>query len=591
MGQEGASRVEGAGRAVAARPPAPPATHLNRERRARKTRNPPTPRTTRTGRATRTGCWWCPGPQTPRSSRAATCLAPSCCGTRKTGSCWAAAAATKSGSRPWCARGRLSLLLLRSTPPLPPPSTRASAPPRSARPPPPPARPPGVGARARRAAQPAVCERQQGHDRARVGRGDAQVPLQHEQPHHGVLTKRRPPRRQPPRAPAAARRAARCAPPPGRKAPSPGAGPRLLRPPPPNMPAPGRRLGLCPRLTRPAAARAPLHPPQVITAVKWGGEGLIYSASRDTTINVWDARDGKLVRGLLLFEFRIRVRSTRSTAELGSRAAGRCSMTGGAHTQPLTYARVSTHAHMPPFPPKAARPRGPRPLGKHPGTQKRTCTQTCAHPLVTNTRAPPLLHIALRCAASKATRTGSTPWRSAASTRYARVRTTTEGRHPATQRKQRRWVDGTPGRELRFSGVGYSAPVLEGGGRQSRARAPSDPEEAKAVGGCITCTNVFSGAPLSQEGGGGGGGVGPAPRPCAPLSGDAFVTCACTRTRALTRSHPLPGPTHRSVSHPRRRASGMTRRRAASPSASSAAATTSPCFCGSRPPARRTSRG
>jgi hypothetical protein len=34
----------------------------------------------------------------------------------------------------------------------------------------------------------------------------------------------------------------------------------------------------------------------MVTCVKWGGEGLIYSASRDTTISVWDAKDGKLVR-------------------------------------------------------------------------------------------------------------------------------------------------------------------------------------------------------------------------------------------------------------------------------------------------------
>jgi hypothetical protein len=39
-------------------------------------------------------------------------------------------------------------------------------------------------------------------------------------------------------------------------------------------------------------------PPQVITAVKWGGEGLLYSASRDTTVNVWSAEEGKLVRVL-----------------------------------------------------------------------------------------------------------------------------------------------------------------------------------------------------------------------------------------------------------------------------------------------------
>ena len=33
----------------------------------------------------------------------------------------------------------------------------------------------------------------------------------------------------------------------------------------------------------------------MVTCVKWGGEGLIYSASRDCSISAWDATDGKLV--------------------------------------------------------------------------------------------------------------------------------------------------------------------------------------------------------------------------------------------------------------------------------------------------------
>ena len=37
---------------------------------------------------------------------------------------------------------------------------------------------------------------------------------------------------------------------------------------------------------------------QAVTAVKWGGDGLIYSAARDCSINVWDAADGKMVRSL-----------------------------------------------------------------------------------------------------------------------------------------------------------------------------------------------------------------------------------------------------------------------------------------------------
>lgn len=35
-----------------------------------------------------------------------------------------------------------------------------------------------------------------------------------------------------------------------------------------------------------------------ITNVKWGGEGLIYTASKDKTIKVWADGDGKLVRVL-----------------------------------------------------------------------------------------------------------------------------------------------------------------------------------------------------------------------------------------------------------------------------------------------------
>jgi WD40 repeat protein len=35
-----------------------------------------------------------------------------------------------------------------------------------------------------------------------------------------------------------------------------------------------------------------------VTAVKWGGDGLLYSAARDCSINVWSAEDGRLVRAL-----------------------------------------------------------------------------------------------------------------------------------------------------------------------------------------------------------------------------------------------------------------------------------------------------
>ncbi|KAJ3358546.1 hypothetical protein GGF32_000324 [Allomyces javanicus] len=37
---------------------------------------------------------------------------------------------------------------------------------------------------------------------------------------------------------------------------------------------------------------------KAITCVKWGGEGLIYTASRDCSIKTWSANDGKLVRTL-----------------------------------------------------------------------------------------------------------------------------------------------------------------------------------------------------------------------------------------------------------------------------------------------------
>ncbi|XP_049849197.1 uncharacterized protein LOC126318222 [Schistocerca gregaria] len=36
-----------------------------------------------------------------------------------------------------------------------------------------------------------------------------------------------------------------------------------------------------------------------VTSVRWGGEGLIYTASQDRTIKVWSASDGRLVRNLV----------------------------------------------------------------------------------------------------------------------------------------------------------------------------------------------------------------------------------------------------------------------------------------------------
>ena len=36
----------------------------------------------------------------------------------------------------------------------------------------------------------------------------------------------------------------------------------------------------------------------VVSALKWGGDGLIYSASRDTCIHVWETGEGKLIRTL-----------------------------------------------------------------------------------------------------------------------------------------------------------------------------------------------------------------------------------------------------------------------------------------------------
>jgi WD40 repeat protein len=40
-----------------------------------------------------------------------------------------------------------------------------------------------------------------------------------------------------------------------------------------------------------------------ITCVKWGGQGLIYTASQDTTIKVWRANDGALCRTLQVLRF------------------------------------------------------------------------------------------------------------------------------------------------------------------------------------------------------------------------------------------------------------------------------------------------
>ena len=36
---------------------------------------------------------------------------------------------------------------------------------------------------------------------------------------------------------------------------------------------------------------------QAVSCVRWGGEDLIYSASRDTVINVWSAQVGEQVPG------------------------------------------------------------------------------------------------------------------------------------------------------------------------------------------------------------------------------------------------------------------------------------------------------
>jgi len=33
------------------------------------------------------------------------------------------------------------------------------------------------------------------------------------------------------------------------------------------------------------------HHTDAVTSVKWGGEGLLFSASRDRTIKVWDTKD------------------------------------------------------------------------------------------------------------------------------------------------------------------------------------------------------------------------------------------------------------------------------------------------------------
>ena len=37
---------------------------------------------------------------------------------------------------------------------------------------------------------------------------------------------------------------------------------------------------------------------KAVSNVKWGGGGLIYTASRDTSIYVWESEEGKLVRQL-----------------------------------------------------------------------------------------------------------------------------------------------------------------------------------------------------------------------------------------------------------------------------------------------------
>ena len=78
---------------------------------------------------------------------------------------------------------------------------------------------------------------------------------------------------------------------------------------PPQAVQPGLACLVC--LTASLAAPPLPHPPtplrrrclftmsnhtQAITQVKWGGDGLIYSAARDCSINVWSADDGRMVR-------------------------------------------------------------------------------------------------------------------------------------------------------------------------------------------------------------------------------------------------------------------------------------------------------
>jgi WD40 repeat protein len=81
---------------------------------------------------------------------------------------------------------------------------------------------------------------------------------------------------------------------------------------------------------------------QAITQVKWGGDGLIYSAGRDCSINVWAAADGRLLRrcvasamgshraqSLCVVELRV-VQSCCTTPECG-RGVMLCSLTGHGH--------------------------------------------------------------------------------------------------------------------------------------------------------------------------------------------------------------------------------------------------------------------
>lgn len=107
---------------------------------------------------------------------------------------------------------------------------------------------------------------------------------------------------------------------------------------------------------------------QAVTQVKWGGDGLIYSAARDCSINVWAAEDGRMVRRSVQFGWYGGLLS--GLVAKGQLAAA------GRRIGRLPAACLTPHSHphpLPPHQPYLLQPQGAWTLGQHNEPQHRLC--------------------------------------------------------------------------------------------------------------------------------------------------------------------------------------------------------------------------